>query len=73
MYSIDYLDESVVDVAKKQFHRVYPEFPFKVLGASQDKEAVIIKCYFPDGAFYFRVTNNSVSHSYDTQEKADIG
>lgn len=71
MYSLDYLDESVIDEAKKQFLRVYPEFRPIPIGASQDREAVIIQCHFPDGTFYFRVTYNSVSNSYDSKEAAD--
>ena len=70
MYGIEYLDETIMEEAKKQFDRVYPEFPCEVLGANNNRDAVVVKCNFPDGTFYFKVTNNSVSHAYDTLEKA---
>ena len=71
MYNLDYIDESVVDNAKKQFSRIYPEFFSFPIGIGQDKKAVIMECEFPDGVFYFRVEDNSVSSSYNSKEDAD--
>ena len=73
MYNLDYVDESVVDNAKKQFSRIYPEFFSFPIGISQDKKAVIMECEFPDGVFYFRVEDSSVSSSYNSKEDADRG
>ena len=42
-----------------------------VLGASQDKTCLIIQSDMPDGTFYFRVTENSVSSAYKSKEDAD--
>lgn len=66
-----YIDESIVENCKKQFARVYPEFRPYFLGASQDKMSLIAEVDMPDGTFYFRVTEDSVSHSYNSAEDAD--
>jgi len=71
MYSLEYVDESMLDASRKQFTRVYPGFRARPLGASQDRKAVIIECEFPDGTYYFRVTEDSVSHAYTSQDAAD--
>ncbi len=66
-----YVDETIVDRCRKLFARVYPEFKPIFLGASQDKTCLITKVNFPDGTFYFRVSENSVSPAYKTKEEAD--
>lgn len=71
MYSLDYVDESVIDACRKQFLRVYPEFRPHFLGACKNKQALIVECEFPDGTFYFTVTENSISSAYNTKEDAD--
>lgn len=71
MYSLDYVDESVIENGRKLFNRVYPEFYANILGVSRDKSALIIECEFPDGTFYFRVDDNTVSHAYKSKEDAD--
>lgn len=71
MYSLDYVDEQLVEEAKKLFRRIYPELKPHVLGVSRDKTSIIIECEFPDGTFYFRVDDNSVSSSYNSMEDAD--
>ena len=71
MWSMDYIDESVEEACKKQFRSVYPEFRPYFLGVSQDKTSLITEVEFPDGTFYFRVTEDSVSYSYKTAEDAD--
>lgn len=71
MWSLDYIDETIVDACKKSFRKIYPEFMPIVLGASQDKTCLIIECDMPDGTFYFRVTENSVSAAYKSKEDAD--
>lgn len=71
MYGIEYIDESIIEASKKSFRRVYPEFTPIPLGASQDRCYVLIQCDFPDGTFYFRVNENSVSSAYKSLEDAD--
>lgn len=71
MYEIEYLDESIIDECKKSFRRVYPEFTPIVLGASKDRRSVIIQCDFPDGTYYFRVDERSVSSGYKSLDDAD--
>lgn len=71
MYNLDCVDETIVEACKKSFARVYPEFRPIILGVSQDKTCLIVECEFPDGTFYFRVSENSVSSSYNTAEDAD--
>lgn len=71
MYGIEYLDESVIDECKKSFRKIYPEFTPIVLGACQDRCNVLIQCDFPDGTFYFRVNESSVSAAYRSLEDAD--
>lgn len=73
MYNLDYLDENVAEECKRSFKRIYPEFRSSICGVSKDKSCVIMKCEFPDGTFYFRVTSDSVSASYNTLEDADRG
>ncbi len=67
----EYVDETIVNKCEKMFLRVYPEFEPIFLGASQDKTCLIAKVNFPDGIFYFRVSDNSVSSAYKTKEDAD--
>lgn len=67
----DYADETVVDKCRKSFLRVYPEFKPVFLGVSQDKTCLIAKVNFPDGTFYFRISESSVSSAYRTIEEAD--
>lgn len=71
MYGIEYIDESIVEECKKSFRRVYPEFTPIVLGASKDRCNVIIQCDFPDGTYYFRVDEKSVSTGYKSLDEAD--
>ena len=71
MYDLDYVDETIIEACKKSFARVYPEFRPIMLGVSRDKTCLIAECEFPDGTFYFRVSQNSVSSSYNTKEDAD--
>ncbi len=73
MYGVEYLDESYIEQCEKMFRIIYREFKFRVIGASMDRMHVIIECEFPDGTFYFRVDENSVSQSYNTKEDADRG
>lgn len=71
MYDLDYVDETIIEECKKSFKRVYPEFRPYLLGASRDRTCIIVECEMPDGTFYFRVTENFVSSSYNTAEDAD--
>lgn len=71
MYDLDYVDETIIEECKKSFKSVYPEFIPYVLGASRDRTCIIVECEMLDGTFYFRVTENSVSSSYNTAEDAD--
>ncbi len=66
-----YVDETIVDKCRKMFLKVYPEFEPIFLGASQDKTCLIAKADFPDGIFYFRVFENSISSAYKIKEEAD--
>lgn len=66
-YDCKYLDESIQEEALKLFRRTYPpEFKSEVIGASDDKQDIIIRCLFPDGVYYFKVNLdlNSVSDGY---------
>ena len=54
--------------AIKMFNRIYPEFRGIIVAETND--GVISEAYFPDGIFYFKVTENTVSSSYDTLEDA---
>ena len=58
------------DEAIRQFKRIYPESFIRVLNADKVKDKYIISAYFPDGIFYFVVSENSVSSSYDTESDA---
>lgn len=73
MWSLEYIDEYVIEECKKQFKKVYPEFRPHILGVSQDKTSVIAEVEFPDGTFYFRLTEDSVSAAYRTKDDADRG
>lgn len=71
MYDLDFVDEYTIDGCKEQLKRVYPEFRSRLLGVSKDKTSLIAEIEFPDGTFYFRVTENSVSRAYKSREDAD--
>lgn len=71
MYSLDIVDNDVIDSAKKSMKRIYPEFSSFPIGISKDKKNVIFKCLFPDGTFFFRVDESSVSSAYRTADDAD--
>ena len=71
MYDLDYVDESVIDACKRSFNRVYPEFHAFPLGVAQNKQELIFECEFPDGVFWFRVNERSVSSAYKSKEDAD--
>lgn len=64
------------DDAIKQFRRIYPELEisafFEAFNPDKKGEAsnFIVTADFPDGTFYFIVTENSVSSSYNTREDA---
>ena len=71
MYDLDYVDENTIESAKKSFLRIYPEFRPIPMGVSQDRTMIIFRCDFPDGTFYFRVDDRTVSQSYNSLEDAD--
>lgn len=73
MHSLDNVDETLVESCKRQFHRIYPEFNSRILGATNDRQALLVECFFPDGVFYFRVTESSVSSAYGDLRDADNG
>lgn len=70
MIALTQMNSTFVEDCYRRFHEVYPEFPPTFLGGSEDKSFVVAECTFPDGTFYFRVTDHSVSHSYNTKEQA---
>lgn len=51
-----------------EFKRVYPEFYPSIIETTEN--AGIVETDFPDGTFYFIVTKNSVSASYNSLESA---
>lgn len=71
MWSLEYLDDNTIIEYRKRFVRLYPEFRSIVIGASQDRTCAIIECYMPDGKFYFRVDDKSVSQAYNNLDSAD--
>ena len=72
MYDIDYIDPDVIAACRKQFKKIYGLYP-SLIGAAADKTCAIAKCSFPDGDFYFRVSENSVSEAFRTMREADAG
>jgi len=71
MLDLKYADKSIIAKYRKCFAKIYPEFTPVFLGISQDKTCLIAETDFPDGKFYFRVSENSVSSAYKSKEKAD--
>lgn len=71
MYDLDFVDDEIIAACKKQFLSVYGEYPDII--AAADKTCLIAKCNFPDGEFYFRVDENSVSEAFRTMKEADAG
>lgn len=71
MYDLDYVDETIIEECKKSFKRVYPEFRPYFLGVNKDKTCLIATVDFPDGTFFFRVSEKSVSAAYNSVEDAD--
>lgn len=68
----DYIDPDEITACRKQFKDVYGVYP-SIIGVSADKTCLIAKCDFPDGVFYFRVSENSVSEAFRTMREADAG
>lgn len=69
MYGVEYLDESVIDEAKKLFKRCYSDNNCYVIGVANDRKNIIVESMFPDdGPFYFKIDLelNSVSQSFDS-------
>lgn len=69
-YDLNYLDENIIEEAEAQFKRVYPEFFSHAIGSSNDRKYVIIECEFPDGIFWFKVNENTVSRAYSSKDEA---
>ena len=67
----DYADGDTIANCRRSFARVYPEFAGVPIGVSQDWTCLVFRCDFPDGTFWFRVTENSVSGAYGSPEDAD--
>lgn len=63
--------KELVNKFRESFRTVYPEKEVRIIivNAMNENEA-IIHAVFPDGSFFFIVTENTVSHSYDSFEKA---
>ncbi len=70
MITLAEINSTFIDDCYRRFHEVYPEFHPKFLGGSKDKSFVVAECTFPDGIYYFRLTDHSVSHAYNTKEQA---
>ena len=68
-----HIDKDIVAKCRKNFLQVYPEFNPVFLGVSQDKTSLIAEVEMPDGTFYFRVSENMISASYNSKEAADRG
>lgn len=71
MYKLDYADEYFIEACTKRIKSIYPEFRPYFLGVSKDKTCLITAVDFPDGTFFFRVSENSVSSAYNSVEDAD--
>lgn len=57
--------------ALKTFKHVYHENSITVLHAEQiDEKNWLIKADFPDGVFYFTVSEKTVSNSYNNADSA---
>lgn len=63
------LDESKSDCSKKfiaQFREVYPEKEVQIVSCECFGDKAIIDAEFPDGEFWFVVSKNTVSRSYNS-------
>ena len=56
--------------AYEMFKRIYPEKEITCYPKEIDDKHSLVTSDFPDGRFYFIVTKNTVSSSYDSEEKA---
>lgn len=54
--------------AMRLYKRIYPDFPGYIV--AQTKASYIFETEFPDGTFYFRVSDSIISRSYNTLEDA---
>lgn len=71
MNGLEYIDEDLVTRCKQMFLMVYPEFTPVILGVSNDKKSLIARCEFPDGVFYFKVSEDSISRSFSSIDDAE--
>ena len=56
----------------EQFRAIYYEDEIKIRDVKKiSPEKAILEAEFPDGVFYFVVSENSISRSYDTFEIAE--
>ena len=58
------------DAAIKEFRRIYPEDFIQIFSVEEIGENYIFGVDFPDGTFYFVVTEYSVSSSYNSFDEA---
>ncbi|MEE3344714.1 MAG: hypothetical protein VZS44_11510 [Bacilli bacterium] len=62
----DYMKENY----KIMFRKIYSEQEIKIRNINLFDNCSILEADFPDGTFYFVVTNNSVSSSFNTYSDA---
>ena len=65
-YNVDFS----VDEAKRSIRKVYPEFRSIIIGESASREYLVFEIEFPDGTYYFCVTDISVSSAYSDKDTA---
>lgn len=58
------------DAAIKEFRRIYPEDFISIFYTEEIGEWWIIGADFPDGSFYFVITEDSVSSAYNDYDSA---
>ena len=67
----DYIDEYIEETVKKNFLRVYPEFPCYLVGVTKDRTKLVIASDMPDGTWYFACDETTVSRGYQTKDEAE--
>ena len=73
MHSIEYADDDYLENCKQMFAMVYPATAPRFVGIAQDKTSLIAECVSNEGTYYYRVTDDSVSRSFNNLEDADRG
>ena len=66
----NYVDEDLIADSMLMMQKIYPEYHSYLVDITNNRQYLVYACDFPDGTFYFRVNENSVSSAYKDKHNA---